>query len=150
MNCKFNFINILVQPQDFKQVAFIFVSRIYIKFYQKKNLMRHFIAFLGGSILFIIINPLLGYGNEFFFKDWYIWAILIWAFIFLVHLFNVFIMNSFMGKEWEDRQIEKLKVRQAEKIAELQKQVDNELLLPKSTPKTYKNPLNNPLPPDVS
>ncbi|QAA82993.1 2TM domain-containing protein [Aequorivita sp. H23M31] len=116
---------------------------------EKKNLMRHFIVFLVGAIFIIIINPVLGYGNDFFFDDWYIWAILIWAFIFLVHALNVFLMNSFMGKEWENRQLEKLKLKQAEKIAELQKKVDNELQLPTTPPSTHRNSLNNPLPPDV-
>lgn len=117
---------------------------------QKKNLMRHFILFLVGSVLLIIINPLLGYGNDFFIKDWFIWAILIWTFIFLVHLFNVFVMNKFMDKEWEDRQLEKLKARQAERIAELQKQMDTELQLPTMPSEDEKkSQLNNPLPPDV-
>jgi type VI protein secretion system component VasK len=117
---------------------------------QKKNLMRHFILFLVGSVLLIIINPVLGYGNDFFIKDWFIWAILIWTFIFLIHLFNVFVMNTFMGKEWEDRQMEKLKARQAERMAELQEKVDSELQLPtKPAEETKKNELNNPLPPDV-
>lgn len=117
---------------------------------QKKNLMRHFILYLVGSVLLIIINPVLGYGNDILFKDWFIWAILIWTFIFLVHLFNVFVMNKFMSKEWEDRQLEKLKARQVERIAALQKQVDNELQLPTNSPETPKRTqLNNPLPPDV-
>ena len=117
---------------------------------QKKNLMRHFILFLVGSVLLILINPILGYGENFFIKDWFIWAILIWTFIFLVHLFNVFVMNKFMGKEWEDRQLEKLKARQAERMVELQKKVDTELQLPTTPPDTSKkNELNNPLPPDV-
>ncbi len=117
---------------------------------QKKNLMRHFILFLVGSVLLIIINPVLGYGNETLFPDWFIWAILIWTFIFLVHLFNVFVINKFMGKEWEDRQMEKLKVRQAERMAQLQKTVDTELQLPTmQTDYTKRNELNNPLPPDV-
>lgn len=117
---------------------------------QKKNLMRHFILFLVGSVLLIIINPVLGYGNETFFQDWFVWAILLWTFIFLVHLFNVFVMNKFMDKEWEDRQLEKLKARQAERIARLQKKVDSELQLPTSPPDTSKkNELDNPLPPDV-
>lgn len=115
---------------------------------QKKNLMRHFIAFLVGSLLLIVINPVLGYGEETFFKDWFVWVILIWTFIFLVHLFNVFVMNKFMGKEWEDRQMEKLKVRQAEKMVELQKKVDIELQLP-TTPSESKASINNPLPPDI-
>ena len=95
---------------------------------QKKRLMRHFIIFLAGSVLLIIINPVLGIGKGFFIENWFVWAILIWAFLFLVHLLNVFIMNKFMGKEWEDKQLEKLKARQTERIAELQKQVDSELL----------------------
>lgn len=117
---------------------------------QKKNLMRHFIVFLVGSILFIVLDEFLKIGENFFIKDWFIWAILIWTFIFLIHLLNVLVMNKFMGKEWEDRQLEKLKVRQAERMAELQKKVDTELQLPTMPPDTSKkNELNNPLPPDV-
>lgn len=117
---------------------------------QKKSLMRHFILFLVGSVLLIIINPVLGYGNDFFIKDWFIWAILIWTFIFLIHLFNVFVMNKFMDKEWEDRQLEKLKARQAERIAELQKKVDSELQLPTKPAEDLKKNEPNPLlPPDV-
>ncbi len=117
---------------------------------QKKNLMRHFILFLVGSVLLIIINPVLGYGNEILFENWFIWVILIWTFIFLVHLLNVFVMHKFMGKEWEDRQLEKLKIRQAERMAELQKKVDNELQLPTTKPEVpNREKLNNPLPPDV-
>lgn len=117
---------------------------------QKKNLMRHFILYLVGSVLLIIINPVLGYGDDILFKNWFIWVILIWTFIFLVHLLNVFVMNKFMSKEWEDRQMEKLKARQTERIAQLQKKVDTELQLPTAPQKNpRKNQLNNPLPPDV-
>lgn len=117
---------------------------------QKKNLMRHFILFLVGSVLLIIINPVLGYGNEILFENWFIWVILIWTFIFLVHLLNVFVMHKFMGKEWENRQMEKLKIRQAERMAELQKKVDNELQLPTTKSEVpNREKLNNPLPPDV-
>ena len=117
---------------------------------QKKNLMRHFILFLVGSLLFIILNAFLKVGEDFFIKDWYVWAILIWTFIFLVHVFNVFVMNKFMDKEWEDRQLEKLKARQAERMSELQKKVDTELQLPTMPSEGLKkNALNNPLPPDV-
>mgnify|MGYP005819712667 CR=1 FL=1 len=94
---------------------------------QKKGLMRHFIVFLVGSILLIIINPILGYGTDFLIKNWFIWAILIWAFLFLMHLFNVFIMNSFMGKEWENKQMEQLKAKQVARIAELKKQAIQEV-----------------------
>ncbi len=115
---------------------------------QKKRLMRHFIIFLVGSVFLIILNPVLGYGNDFFIKDWFVWAILIWAFLFLIHVFNVFIMNKFMGKEWEDRQLEKLKAQQADRMSELQKQVDKEVQLP-SNSDLKKNQDPNLLPPDV-
>ena len=94
---------------------------------QKKNLMRHFIIFLVGSVLLIIINPVLGYGNEFFIKDWFVWAILIWAFLFLIHLFNVLIMNKFMCKEWEGEQLQKLKDQQEKRIAQLKQQAVQEV-----------------------
>lgn len=94
---------------------------------QKKGLMRHFIVFLVGSIILIIINPVLGYGNEFFIQNWFVWAILIWTFIFLIHLFNVLIMNKFMGKEWENEQLEKLKHKQEVRISELKKQAVQEV-----------------------
>lgn len=115
---------------------------------QKKNLMRHFILFLIGSVFLIVLNKVLHVGDEFFIKDWFVWAILIWAFLFLIHLFNVFVMNRFMDKEWENRQLEKLKAKQTERISELQKQVDQELQLPRrSDLKKNENP--NLLPPDV-
>jgi len=95
---------------------------------EKKRLMQHFIVFLAGSILLVIINPVLGIGKDFFIQDWFVWAILIWALLFLIHLLNVFIMNKFMGKEWEDRQIEKLKAKQQAKINELHKEVEKEIV----------------------
>ena len=95
---------------------------------QKKKLMRHFIVFIAGSIFLIIINPILGYGNNFIIKDWFVWAILIWAFIFLIHLFNVLVMNKFMDKEWEARQMESLKAKQVKRIAELEKQAASEAI----------------------
>ena len=117
---------------------------------QKKNLMRHFIFFLAGAVLFIVLDAFLKVGEDVLVKNWYVWAILIWAFIFLIHALNVFLMNSFMGKEWEDRQLEKLKVKQAQRMAELQKQVDQELQLPtKHDFSQERDLLNNPLPPDV-
>ena len=113
---------------------------------QKKRLMRHFIIFLAGSVLLIIINPVLGIGKDFFIDNWFVWAILIWAFLFLVHLLNVFIMSKFMGKEWEDKQLERLKAKQSARIAELQKQVDSELL--QKEPEVKKNDESNPQNPE--
>ena len=38
---------------------------------QKRRLMRHFVVFLAGSVLLIIINPVLGIGKDFFIQDWF-------------------------------------------------------------------------------
>jgi len=110
-----------IDPEQREQYQY---ARTRIK--QKKRLMRHFILFLAGSVLLIIINPILGIGKDFFIENWFVWAILLWALFFLVHLLNVFIMNRFMGKEWEDRQMEKLKAQQEKRIAELKKEAIKE------------------------
>lgn len=96
---------------------------------QKKGLMRHFIFFLAGAILFIILDAILNIGHELLLKGWFVWAIFIWAFFLIIHLFNVFITNKFMGKEWEDRQLEKLKAQQEVRVAELKKQALTEVVV---------------------
>ena len=94
---------------------------------QKKRLMRHFIIFMVGSIFLAIINYSSDFGDTFFIKGWPVWALLIWSFLFLIHVFNVFIMNTFMSKEWEHKQLSKLKAKQEKRILELQKQVEKEM-----------------------
>lgn len=115
---------------------------------QKKGLMRHFIFFLAGSILLLVLDLLLNKGHELFFPNWSVWVVLIWAFILLIHVFNVFVLNTFMGKEWEDRQLEKLKAKQAERMAQLERKVERDLQLPKN-PQHPKPEDTTPLPPDV-
>lgn len=108
---------------------------------QKKNLFRHFIIFLAGAILLIVINLILDFGADFrpFGVDWFVWAILIWFFIFLVHILNVFLLNSFMDKKWENEQIDRLVTKQKSKIAKLQSDIDKEQPLPQK-----KSPLTKP------
>ncbi len=104
---------------------------------QKKKLYRHFIIFLAGAILMIVMNLGLGFGKDvtLFEKDWFIWAILLWTFFFLVHLINVFLLGSFMNKQWEKEQVEKLVEKQKVTIARLQEEVDAQMPLPeKKTP----------------
>jgi dihydrofolate reductase len=98
---------------------------------QKKRLFRHFIVFAVGSIFFILLNLVFGYGKEvtFFGVNWYIVAILCWAFLFMIHFCNVWLFTKFMGKEWTDRQMERLIAKQKEEIALIQKDV--ELMYPK-------------------
>lgn len=87
---------------------------------QKKRLVQHLLVFIAGGLLLTLINRVFGFGDEFFIKNWSDWVVLIWLFILLVHFFNVFILNKFMDKEWEDRQLEKLKQKQSTRIAELE------------------------------
>ena len=49
-------------------------------------------------------------------------------------------MNRFMGKEWENRQLEKLKSKQEKKIAQLRQKIEKEL----PTPEVKKNEENQP------
>lgn len=111
---------------------------------QKKRLFRHFIFFLAGSVLFIILSAFLNKGNEIL-NNWYIYAILIWLFFLLVHVLNVYVINTFMGKEWEDKQLEMLKAKQAERIAKLQDEIDE-----KTIPPAESNPNQPPIIPDKS
>lgn len=109
---------------------------------QKKRLMQHFIVFLAGSVFLIIINPILGYGKDFFIKNWFVWAILLWAMLFIIHVLNVFLLHRFMGKEWEDRQIEKLKAKQVERIKNIEKQIRKDVTAQKvSELRNTDNPL---------
>lgn len=128
---------------------------------QKKGLMRHFIIFLVGAILLLIIDLVLKKGHEILLKDWSVWVVLLWVFLLLIHVFNVFIMNKFMGKEWENQQLEKLKKQQETRIAQLKKQAVQEatvtevkasreteaLNTPSQTPEVKKNNPNE-LPPE--
>src|SRR5699024_6395848 len=91
---------------------------------KKKNLMRHFIFFLAGAILFLIMDLALGFGKDSLPLNWSAYLILFWFFILLVHTLNVFLLNTFMGKEWENKQLEKLKNKQMQRILSLQKKVD--------------------------
>jgi len=99
---------------------------------QKRRLFQHFVIFLVGGILLIILNVVIGYRQDFtpLGYDWFVLAILIWIFFILVHLINVFVTDSFMGKKWEQRQLEKLVRKQKDRIAELQKKVDLNYPLP--------------------
>tara|TARA_R110002051_G_scaffold10175_3_gene38668 strand:+ start:128349 stop:128795 length:447 start_codon:yes stop_codon:yes gene_type:complete len=92
---------------------------------EKKRLYRHLVLFVAGAILLIIINLVLGIGKDFtmFNIDWFVWAILLWTFFFLVHFINVFILSSFMGKEWEQQQIDKLMLKQKNRISKLEDKI---------------------------
>ena len=93
---------------------------------QKKRLYNHFVLFLIGSVFMIIINKILKYGVEY---NWFFWTITFWAFLFIIHIFNVFVTSKFMGRDWERKQREKLVLKQKQKIAELQKEIETDFPL---------------------
>ena len=99
---------------------------------QKRRLFQHFVIFLVGAVLLIILNVVIGYKQDFMplGYDWFVLAVLIWSFFFFIHLINVFVTDSFMGKKWEQAQLEKLVKKQKARIAELQNKVDIEYPLP--------------------
>ncbi|WP_103072379.1 dihydrofolate reductase [Aquimarina sediminis] len=98
---------------------------------QKKRLFQHFVVLIVGAIFFAVLNLVFGYGKEFTFfgVNWYVIAILCWVFLFTLHFCNVWLFSKFMGKEWTDRQMERLIAKQKEEIALIQKDVD--LMYPK-------------------
>ena len=109
---------------------------------QKKNLYRHFVVFLAGAILLIVINQALGVGKEFapFQTPWFVWAILLWTFFFLIHLINVMVMSKFMNKEWEQKHLDRLVAKQKVRIAELEESVQTTHPLPEKKSPIVKNP----------
>ena len=90
---------------------------------QKKRLYFHFILFLVGSVFLIVVNKILKVGEP---HDWFVWAIIGWSFFFLLHFINVFITHKFMGKEWVEKQTEKLVLKQESKIEKLRIEIEKE------------------------
>lgn len=107
---------------------------------QKKRLYIHFVIFLIGSVLIIILNTVLGIGEQvtLFGKEWFVYAILIWLCFLIYHLFNVFVTHKFMGKDWEAKQMNKLISKQKSRIEELKNKVDKDYPLP-DNPEKKKN-----------
>lgn len=124
------------------------IERAQMRARQKRRLYQHFIVFLLGSVVLILINVIFEIGTDInpFGIDWFIWAIIFWALILLIHAFNVFVTNKFFGKDWENEQVERLVAKQQRKIAELRKQVENEYPLPRKDepyiPPTTKKPID--------
>lgn len=99
---------------------------------QKKRLLQHFVVFLVGAVIIIVLNVVIGFREDFmpWGYNWFVWAILIWTFFFLIHAVNVMLIHNFMGKEWEQRQMERLVKKQRERIKELERKVEREHPVP--------------------
>lgn len=131
-------------PQiDQEQLELITNAQQRIK--QKKRLYIHFIAFLIGSVVLIILNTVLGIGEQmtFFGKEWFVYAILIWLSFLVYHVISVYITHKFMGKDWEKRQLDTLVSKQKSRIEELKNKVEKEY--PLSSNPEKKTKLNNGL-----
>lgn len=112
---------------------------------QKRRLYVHFILFLIGSAVFILLNVVFNVGQNYrpLEVDWFVWAIILWAIIFLSHAFNVFITNKFLGKDWENNQIERLVAQQQKRIDKLRAQVEKDLPLPSKKELRHSTPNPN-------
>lgn len=131
-------------PQiDQEQLELITNAQQRIK--QKKRLYIHFIVFLIGSVVLIILNTVLGIGEQttFFGKEWFVYAILIWLSFLVYHVINVYITHRFMGKDWEKRQLDTLVSKQKLRIEELKSKVEKEY--PLSSISEKKTKINNGL-----
>ncbi|MBA6152305.1 dihydrofolate reductase [Gelidibacter maritimus] len=113
-----------VEKIDKEQLELIETSQRRIK--QKKRLYYHFVIFLIGALFLILLNTVIGIGEQtkIWGLDWFVFAILAWLFLFIFHLFNVFITHKFMGKSWEEAQLSKLVAKQKERISQLQAEVE--------------------------
>lgn len=100
---------------------------------QKRRLYQHFIVFLIGAVILILLNVIFEIGRDInpFGLDWFVWAIIIWFVLLMIHAFNVFVTDRFMGKEWEEKQVERLVAKQQKRIAELEARVERDHPLPR-------------------
>ncbi|MGM5468788.1 dihydrofolate reductase [Flavobacteriaceae bacterium LMO-SS05] len=123
---------------DPEQLELITYAQNRIK--QKRRLYVHFVTFLIGSVVLIVLNTVLGIGEQItlFGKEWFVYAILIWLCLFVYHLFNVFITHKFMGRDWEEKQLSILVSKQKSRIEDLKTKVDQNSPLPASTEKKTK------------
>lgn len=111
---------------DQEQLQLIQYAQLRIK--QKKRLYVHFVVFLIGSVILIAANIGLGFGRDIrpFNQDWFLTAIIIWLVLLTYHAINVFVFNKFMGKEWEQKQLDKLVAEQKIRIEKIKSELKNE------------------------
>lgn len=115
------------KPQiDKEQLELIENAQRRIK--QKKRLGTHFILFLIGSIFVILAYTVLGIGKEYTFAgiEWFAFVIIIWSFFLIYHTVKVYVLNPFMGKEWEQKQMNKLVGKQQDRIEKLKQNLIKE------------------------
>lgn len=91
---------------------------------QKKNLLFHFVLLTVGSLFMFIANYFLNVGSP---AQWYIWVITVWFFFFILHFIKVYVTDRFMNKIWERAQIDRLILKQENKLAQLESKLEEDL-----------------------
>ena len=94
---------------------------------QKRLLVMHGVSFVSGGVILVILNVLIGYQIDFqpLGMYWFVSLMLIWLFILIIHAINVLLLTSFMGKEWEEKQMNRLMRKQLDRINQLDKEIKN-------------------------
>lgn len=95
---------------------------------QKKRLYTHFLIFLFGATLLIILDVVLDIdqNKKIFGLDWFVITTIGWFLLLIYHFITVFVTHKFMGKQWEQKQLEKLVSKQHERINEMKEQLMKE------------------------
>lgn len=114
---------------DDQQIALVENAQSRIR--QKKSLYYHFITFLFVSLVLVIVNIGLGYGESVtpFGYPWVLSVALLWLVGLLLHSFQVFVTHRFMGKAWEQAQIKRLVALQQTRIEQIKRELDKEATL---------------------
>ena len=91
------------------QIALIENAQSRIK--SKKRLFFHFSLMIISVICLLISNLIFEFKKDIVLFDypWSYWVCSFWLILFFIHLFNVYVTNKFMGKEWEKKQMKKLR-----------------------------------------
>jgi len=84
---------------------------------QEKHLNYHFVVFALGCLFSFVANHFFQMGDPY---QWYKWVICVWLFVFILHFINVHIKKRFMNKEWERQQIERLMLKQQNRLREIE------------------------------
>ena len=99
---------------------------------RKRLLYIHFCVFVLGCIFFYVANKLLNFAPQY---DWYLWASLLWLFLWCCHAMNVFVFDRFLGKEWQDKQRQRLIQIQQQRLIKMEAAVEKEFQLQKEQAK---------------
>lgn len=95
---------------------------------QKKYLFVHLALLVIGSIVFYILNKIVGI-SELEYKDWYIYASLTWLAIWVLHFINMYYTQKFFGSDWEKRETALLIAKHNKKVLKLEKKLIKEGVL---------------------